>query len=236
MPRPWEILETVDTPEGPLELRRRDERDFLITVGGRVLMNSLANRSEVALGELGCAPVAGRRRPRVLIGGLGMGFTLRAALDALPPAAEVTIVELNPVVERWCRGPLAHLTGRALEDPRVELVLGDVAAYLLKAPAARFDAILLDLYEGPHLATQGSHDRFYGWGALESSGRALAPGGVLAVWSEDTDAAFERRIRQAGFEVEVLRPGRGGRRHAVYLGRPEARQGPRRGTRGGTHR
>ena len=219
MPRPWEILETVSTPEGDLQLRRRDERDFLITVGGRVLMNSLANLSERELGRLGCAPVAARPCPRVVLGGLGMGFTLRAALDALPPQAEVTVLELNPVVERWCRGPLAHLAGRALDDPRTRVVIGDVARFLAQAPEGSLDAIVLDLYEGPHLATQGSRDPFYGTVALERDRRALAGGGVLAVWAEETDRAFEERLRRAGFQVELLRPGRGGKKHAVYLGR-----------------
>lgn len=220
MPRPWEILDTVPTDEGPLELRRRGDRDYMITIAGRILMSSHGNLSELALGRLGCQPVAGRKRPRVLIGGLGMGYTLRAALDALPASAEVTVVELNPVVERWCRGPLAHLTGDALGDPRVRLVLDDVSKHLARCPAGSYDAILLDLYEGPHHATQGSHDPFYGMGALELSERALAKGGLLAVWSEETDERFERRLRGAGYQVEVQRPGRGGRRHAVYLARP----------------
>lgn len=220
MPRPWEVLDTVLTGEGPLELRRRNERDYMITVAGRILMSSHGNLSEVALGQLGVAPVARKKRPRVLVGGLGMGYTLRAALDALPASAEVTVVELNPAIERWCRGPIAHLSGHALDDPRVTLVMGDVAKHLATCPPGSYDAILLDLYEGPHHATQGSHDPFYGMGALELSDRALAKGGVLAVWSEETDQKFERRLRGAGFQVEVQRPGRGGRRHAVYLARP----------------
>ena len=222
MPRPWETLETVDTPEGPLQLRRRDEGDFLITVGGRVLMNSLASRSEQVLGQVGCEGLATHPAPRVLLGGLGMGCTLRAALDTLPSQARVTVVELNPVIERWCRGPLAALTDGALEDPRVRLVQGDVAAFLRGCEPACFHALLLDLYEGPHEATQGRQDPFYGSRALDQYLRVLAPEGVLAVWAEETDRAFEQRLGGAGFEVRLLRPGRGGRRHAVYLGRRPA--------------
>ncbi|MBI3926080.1 MAG: spermidine synthase [Armatimonadetes bacterium] len=219
MPRPWTLLDSADTPDGPLELRQRDERDFMITIAGRVLMTSLANRSEIALGQLGCTPLAHKARPRVLIGGLGMGYTLRAALDALPPGARVTVVELNAVVEKWCRGPLAPLTEGALDDPRVLLVLDDISRFLSNAPGKLYDAILLDLYEGPNHSTQGSNDPHYGHTALALSRHALAPKGVLAIWAEETDTPFERRFRQAGFRVERLRVGRGGRRHAVYLGR-----------------
>lgn len=220
--RPWQVLDAVDTPEGRLELRRRGEEDFLITVGGRILMSSAAHRTEAAAAELACREVAGRRRPRVLVGGLGMGYTLRAALDALPASARVVVAEIDPAVVRWCRGPLAALTGRALEDPRVELALADVAEGI--AAAARgesppYDAVVLDLYEGPRAAMQGEEDPFYGRQALATTREALAPGGLFAVWSEDADDPFERRLRSAGFRVERRRPGRGGPRHVVYLAR-----------------
>jgi len=214
--RPWETLDAVDTEEGRLELRRRGEGDFVITVGGRVLMSSAWHRSEIAVAELACRRIADRPRPRVLIGGLGMGFTLRAALDELPREARVVVAEIEPAVVRWCRGPLASLTGRAVDDPRVEIALADVAGLIAEADQ-RFDAIVLDLYEGPRTATQAREDPFWGPAALRRTRAALAPGGVFSVWSEDPDAAFEKRLAAAGFRVERRRPESGGPRHAVYL-------------------
>jgi spermidine synthase len=152
-----------------------------------------------------------------------MGFTLRAALDTLPPDAEVTVAELEPVVVRWCRGPLAELSSRAVDDPRVRVAIGDVADLVGRAAkaggAARYDAILLDLYEGPRESSGGASDPFFGRRALATTRRALTRGGVFAVWSEDPDAPFERRLAAAGFEVERLRPKSGGPRHVVYLSR-----------------
>lgn len=220
MTRPWETLDAVETEEGRLELRRRGEREFVITVGGRVLMNSAWHRSEIAVAQLACRRIANRPRPRVLIGGLGMGFTLRAALDELPRASRVIVGEIEPAVVRWCRGPLASLTQQAVDDPRVEIALGDVALLITEAAGAdgkRFDAIVLDLYEGPRTATQAREDPFWGPAALRRTRQALAPGGVFSVWSEDPDAAFEKRLAAAGFRVERRRPESGGPRHAVYL-------------------
>jgi spermidine synthase len=211
---PWRTLERAETRDGVLELRQRGADDFLICLDGRILMNSRASRSERALAEHACAALAGRAAPRVLVGGLGMGLTLSAALDALPPGARVRVVELNPEIVAWCRGPLAALHGGALDDPRVALEIGDAARAI--GSARGLDAILLDLYEGPHARTPRK-DPFYGAAAIARAWGALAPGGVLAVWSEDPDAAFEARLRKAGFEVVRRRPGRGGRRHAVTL-------------------
>jgi len=221
--RPWETLDAVETAEGRLELRRRSEQDFVIAVAGRVLMSSMAHLTEVAVAEIACGEVAGRERPRALIGGLGMGFTLRAALDKLPRSGRVVVAEINEAVVRWCRGPLADLTNRAAQDPRSRIVLEDVAEVIAAAARAGgqpFDAIILDLYEGPRGATRGREDPFYGPAALERTREALTPGGVLAVWSEDPDAAFEKRLRKGGFEVERRKPGKGGPRHTVYLAKP----------------
>jgi len=218
--RPWETLDRFDSDEGELELRRRGAREFLITARGRVLMNSAASRSETALAESACAELRGRPAPRVLIGGLGMGCTLRAALDALPAGATVIVAELHEAMVRWCRGPLAELTERAVDDPRVELRIGDVAREIgaAAAPSAtRYDAVLLDLYEGPHPASQPRGHPHYGAAALARAHAALRPGGILAIWSEDPDPRFERALRRARFAVRLERPGRGGRRHAVYL-------------------
>jgi spermidine synthase len=210
---PWKTLAVVETPEGPLELRQRG-RDHLITVGGRVLMTSAAHRSEVELARLACAALPAR--PRVLVGGLGMGFTLRAALDALPAGATVEVAELNPAVAAWCRGPLASLSGDALADPRVTVRIGDVAGFI-RAARARYDAIILDLYEGPNAATQTAGDPFYGDAALAATRAALRPGGLLAVWSEDPDEIFERRLARAGWKLTRRRSGKGGRAHVIYL-------------------
>ncbi|HVT15665.1 MAG TPA: spermidine synthase [Thermoanaerobaculia bacterium] len=225
----WQTVDGVETAEGRLELRRRGESDWVITVGGRVLMSSAAHRSETALAELACrslareSGLAGQFRPRVLLGGLGMGYTLRAALDALPGAARVVAAEIEPAIVRWCRGPLAHLTAGAAADPRVRIVLADVADVIAAAArpgARRFDAILLDLFEGPRAATAATRRRgepFYSPAAIARTRAALAPGGLLAVWSEDPDAAFEHHLAAAGFTLDRHRPGRGGPRHIVYL-------------------
>ena len=220
--QPWRVLERVVTPEGPLELRQRGERDFLITIAGRVLMTSAAHRSEDELARLACAPLDGRARPRLLLGGLGMGYTLRAALDQLPRAAEVVVVDLNPSVVDWCRGPLAALTDSAALDPRVTLRVGDVARAIAGARPREYDAVVLDLYEGPR---GGGNRRLYGADALDATAAALRPGGVAAIWSEEPDRPFADRFAAAGFEVQSHRAGgRGGRSHVVYLGRrPAAR-------------
>ncbi len=215
--QPWKTLATVATEEGPLELRQRGDQVFLIVIAGRVLMTSNDRRSEQALATLACRALPGPRR-RVLIGGLGMAYTVRAALDVLPPRAEVVVAELTPAIEAWCRGPLAGLTGRALDDPRVRVVIGDVARMIAEAPPGRYDAILLDLYEGPHAATQRADDPFYSRAALDRTHAALAAGGAFAVWSEEPDDAFAQRFARAGFTVETHRLGKP-KRHVVYLGR-----------------
>jgi spermidine synthase len=217
MPSPSILLATAPSPEGPLELRQRG-KDFLLLVNGRMLMNSASQRSEQALATLGCAPILGRRAPRVLIGGLGMGLTLRAALDVLPAEAEVVVAELTPTIVDWCRGPLGALTGEAVGDPRVSVVVGDVARVIAQALGGSFDAILLDLYEGPHSATQRREDPFYGPQALVRARAALRPGGVLGVWAEELAPGFTARMEAAGFGATVHRPGRGGRAHVVYVG------------------
>lgn len=225
MAKPWQTLDRVETPDGVLELRKRGERDFLILINNRVLMNSSANRSETELGELACRLVADRRAPWVLIGGLGMGLTLQAALDVLPVDAQVVVAELNPAVVTWCRGPLAELTKCAVSDPRVTVVIGDAAAVIMTAAGPgikKFDAIIIDLYEGPGASSDALLDPFYGSRALKATAAALPPGGVFAVWGENTDAAFEKRLAAAGFTVDRQRPGRGGLRHVVYVARKQA--------------
>ena len=220
MAQPWQTIEKIDRENNVLELRKRGERDFLLLVNGRVLMNSTANRSEVALGEQACRLVAGRLRPRLLIGGLGMGFTLRAALDVLPDDARVVVAELDPAVVKWCRGPLADMTQCAVNDPRVSVETDDVAAVIIAAShkgAERYDAIVIDLYVGPSADSDPHFDPYYGSHALETTAHALTPGGIFAIWGENRDSAFEKRLAAAGFDVEHQRPGRGGLRHVVYV-------------------
>jgi spermidine synthase len=218
--QPWQTIDKVDTADGVLELRRRGERDYIILVNNRVLMNSTANRSEIALGELACARIMSRPRPSVLVGGLGMGLTLRAVLDSLTQSARVAVAELNPAIITWCKGPLAELTNNALNDARVSIKLDDVAAIIAKASqpgAHKLDAIVIDLYEGPHSGTDGINDPFYGKRALKATAAALASNGVFAVWGEAPNKAFEKRLAAAGFSVTIQRPGRGGLRHVVYV-------------------
>ncbi len=228
MAKQWQTLDSVETDEGALELRKRGEKDFLITIAGRVLMNSFSNRSEVVLSELACEAMGNREKPKVLIGGLGMGCTLKAALDNLPPHAEVVVAELNEAILRWCEGPLALLTENALSDPRVTVKIADVTTLICKAAGggenSRFDAIILDLYEGPFEAAKERGEPFYGTTALELTGAALTPGGIFAVWSEDPDKDFEKRLEGAGFSFEKQRPGLGGLRHLVYIAKKSGKK------------
>ncbi|HTR50636.1 MAG TPA: hypothetical protein VMJ10_08010 [Kofleriaceae bacterium] len=213
----WRTLATVGTPEGPLELRRRRD-DWLMVIDGRVLMNSFSRNSEEQLARLAVERLGARPAPRVLVSGLGMGFTLRALLDRVPAEARVVVAELNPVVVDWCRGPLAEATNEAVRDPRVRVEVRDVAELIASTPAGAFDLILLDLYEGPNTATQAADDPFYGPGALARTHRALAARGIAGIWSEDADAAFQRRFASAGFTVTKHSLKSGASRHVVYLG------------------
>lgn len=223
MAKPWKTLDREETPHGVLELRTRDEHEFLITIAGRILMNSHANRSELALADCVCRAIKDRSAPRLLFGGLGMGCTLSAAAEQLPEAASIEVSEITPSVARWCAGPLAAINRGVLDDPRVELEIEDVSKTIAGRAKdrnrPRFDAIVLDLYQGPHPKTDAKRDPFYGSIALDATRRALSPGGVFAIWSEVPDAAFEKRVEKIGFELELVRSGKGGRRHAVYLAR-----------------
>lgn len=185
-------------------------------------MTSMLNRSELAVAQLACARIAAHRSPRVLIGGLGLGYTLRAALDALPQSARVEVAELNHKVVEWCRGPLAVLTRDALADPRVTVTVGDVTRSIRAAAEGAgvmppYNAIVLDLYVGPSDEANGPSDPLYGNPILARTRAALVPGGVYAVWAEQPSQAFEARLKKAGFKPELVRAGGGGPRHAVYL-------------------
>lgn len=218
---PWKIIDSASTEEGDLRLQQRGERDFLITVGSQVLMNSSAHRSEVALGQLTCGHLKNHPSPRVLVGGLGMGYTLKAVLDTLPVTSRVVVAELNPVVVEWCRGPLAGLTASAVADPRVTVEIVDVVDVIrrstINASEQGFDAIVLDLYRGPHFHTDKRDDPLYGSKAIVAARSALKPGGVFGVWGENYDEGFDKRLRAAGFSVSTKRPGRGGMLHVVFV-------------------
>lgn len=203
--------------------RRGDE--FQIRVDGLELMSSRAHGSEEALARLACAEIGPRPRPRVLIGGLGFGFTLRAALDALPGEARVMVAELFPAVVEWNRGPAAGLAAHPLSDPRVSVTIGDVRD-VLAATEEPFDAVLLDVDNGPGALTLESNRGLYVEEGLEVVGRALTANGIVAVWSADPDAGLLRRLRTAGWEartetVAALSDGTGPE-HTIFLARPPA--------------
>lgn len=210
----WETVGDVDGRQGRLELRRRGG-DFLLLLDGRVLMSSREDRSERALATAVCEGLQSRREPRLLLGGLGLGRTLRAALDVLPAGAVVEVAELEPMIVEWCRGPLAEVAGHVLADPRVHVCVENVR---VRSAAGPWDAIVLDLSEGP--APSGlRHDALYGPHAVRDWRAGLAVGGTLGVWGENPSPAFEKVLRRAGFDAERLRPGRGARRHVVYVAR-----------------
>ena len=227
----WSLIDTAAVPDGGGELRLMQRgSEFVIFAGADALMNSRSNGSEKALGTLACAGLQDRPAPHVLIGGLGMGFTLRAALDSLGPKARVTVAELVPAVIAWARGPLAHLGGDGLDDPRVALREGDVAALIGEA-RSDFDAILLDVDNGPHGLSRPANDRLYDARGLAAARRALKPGGVLAVWSSAVDPVFTPRLRRAGYEVREARVrssgGRKGERHIIWLATAPAAIAPK---------
>lgn len=218
---PWVLVETAPVPDGGDNLRlMRRGQDHSIFLGRIELMNSRLSGSEEALAVATCRQLEGRPRPTLLIGGLGMGFTLRAALAALAPDARVVVAELVPAVVRWARGPLAELFRGCLDDPRVSLVEADVAAPMRDAGA--WDAILLDVDNGPDGLTRAGNDALYDADGLAAARRALRPGGLLSVWSVAPDEAFAARMRHAGFTVDELRVrahGKRGARHTIWIGR-----------------
>ncbi|MBP7815764.1 MAG: spermidine synthase [Phenylobacterium sp.] len=215
----WEHLDTATVPDagGELRLMRRGA-EYSIMTGAIELMNSRLSGSEEALATLVIARVG--PAARLLIGGYGMGFTLRAALAALGPAAKLVVAELVPQVVDWARGPMAHLAAGCLEDPRVRVVLGDVSR-AIGAGAKAYDAILLDVDNGPEGLSRKENDRLYSRVGLAAARAALSPGGVLAVWSSGPSEAFTKRLTSAGFAVEVVpvRAGGGkrGARHVIWL-------------------
>jgi spermidine synthase len=216
---PWELVDSAPVPGGGEELQLyRRGAEFSIRVRGQELMNSRSHGSEDALAELACARIARRRDACVLVGGLGMGYTAAAALARLGPEARVVVAELVPAVVRWNRGPLAALAGDPLRDPRLDLRVVDVGLLLPKSRGA-YDAILLDVDNGPEGLTRKGNDRLYDLAGVSAAFTALRPGGVLGVWSAAPDRAFAESLRQVGFTVEEVRPAaRGGwRRHIIWI-------------------
>ena len=214
------LIDSADIPGGgQLRLMQRGA-EFSIMLGGNELMNSRLSGSEEALATIGCGSIAGRGGARVLIGGLGMGFTLRAALSVLGADAQLVVAELVPTVVAWARGPMADVFGGCLGDPRVSIVEGDVGV-LIGAAGPGYDAILLDVDNGPDGLTRATNDRLYGAQGLRTARAALRPGGVLAIWSAAPDAGFSRRLRNAGFDVEevVVRANaaKRGARHVIWV-------------------
>ncbi|SFJ59518.1 hypothetical protein SAMN05216304_11022 [Bosea sp. OK403] len=216
---PWTLIDSAKLPgQGELRLKRRGS-EFSIMLGTNELMNSRLSGSEEALATLACARLRDAPQPQILIGGLGMGFTLRAALEVLGPGARVEQAELVPEVVAWAKGPMAEVFAGCLDDPRVTVTVADVGAVI--AAPARYDAILLDVDNGPEGLTVPSNDGLYSEAGLDTARRALRPGGVLAVWSQGPDRRFTQRLRQAGFTVEEktvrANKGRSGARHVIWL-------------------
>jgi spermidine synthase len=218
---PWSLIETVQIPggEGALRLMRRGA-EFSIMLGQNELMNSRLSGSEEALATLACERLRARPGPRILIGGLGMGFTLRAALAVLNAKAGIVVAELVPAVVAWARGPMAELHGASLTDSRV-LILEEDVSRVIRSTRAPFDAILLDVDNGPEGLTREANDGLYNRSGLMAARNALRPGGVLAVWSTGPDRNFTERLRRTGFGVEEIRARangkRGGARHVIWI-------------------
>ena len=219
---PWKLLDHAKVPgsEGELRLYSRGE-EFSIRIDGRELMNSRVYASEDALSELGCARVKDRKQPRVLIGGLGCGFSLATALAALPQDGQVVIAELVPKVVEWNRSVLGHLAGHPLRDVRVRVRVDDVGA-VVREKAAAYDAILLDVDNGPEGLTREQNDWLYGPTGLRYAHTALRPRGVLGIWSARPNTTFARRMRGSGFDVDEIQVGARGKgrgaQHTLWIG------------------
>jgi spermidine synthase len=201
---PWLQIDSARVPGAEIELRlMRRGADFSMMLGQNELMNSRLSGSEQALATLACRRIEAVKRPHLLIGGLGMGFTLRAALAVLPADARITVAELVPAVIAWARGPLAPVFGDSLDDPRAGIEAADVGD-VIQSHASRFDAILLDVDNGPEGLIRKANDALYRSKGLQAIRRALRPGGVLAVWSSGPYPSFSKRLRDAGFDVNEV--------------------------------
>ena len=218
---PWLQIDTARVPGAEVELRlmRRGD-EFSMMLGANELMNSRLSGSEEALATLACRRIEAVKRPHLLIGGLGMGFTLRAALAVLGSGARITVAELVPAVVAWARGPMAKLFGDSLTDPRASICELDVVE-VIRSHVAAFDAILLDVDNGPEGLIRKANDALYDLKGLNAIRRALRPGGVLAVWSSGPDPSFTKRLRDTGFDVNEVAvratTKRSGARHVIWF-------------------
>ncbi len=218
--KPRVLIGSAKVPGGvELRLFRHDD-DYAIVLDGNELMNSRLGGSEEALAVMTCERLRKGAAPHLLIGGYGMGFTLRAALASLGKNAQVTVVELVPEIIDWARDPMASLTAGCLDDPRLELIAEDVAAVIGSANL-RYDAILLDVDNGPSGLTRAANDQIYSMAGLARAKAALKPGGLLAIWSAAPDAGFSRRLKHSGFKVEEVsvraRSNGKGPRHVIWF-------------------
>jgi spermidine synthase len=218
---PWEKIDTARIPGTDDELRlMRRGKEFSIMLGTNELMNSRLSGSEAALATLAAKKIEKVAKPHLLIGGLGMGFTLRAALGVLGSEAQIVVAELVPSVIAWARGPMAEIFGESLTDLRVSIRETDVTE-IIRSQRSTFDAILLDVDNGPEGLTRKGNDALYSLTGLQAAHAALRPGGVLAVWSSGPNPAFAKRLRSAGFdvnEVNIRATGRGGgARHVIWI-------------------
>ena len=216
---PRELLGSAIVPGGGEQLRLfRRGGDYMIVLDRNELMSSRMSGSEEALAVMTCARLGHLAAPRLLIGGYGMGYTLRAALGALSPRGKITIVELVPEIVTWAKSFMAEMTGGCLDDPRVELVIGDVADAFR---TGQYDAILLDVDNGPDGLTRGSNDRLYSPRGLGAAKAALTPGGILAIWSAAPDRAFAKALGEAGFAVDEVsvraRANGKGAKHVIWF-------------------
>lgn len=222
----WTLIDSAQIPGTESDLcLYQSENHFSISIDtGGQLMNTIEHASEDALARLTCCKLADRPRPRVLIGGLGMGFTLAAALRHLDDNAEVVVAELVPQVVNWNRGPLGEHAGNPLEDIRTQVRVGDVSK-IMKAERNSYDAILLDVDNGPEGLTRKKNNWLYSMDGLTEAYSALRPGGILAVWSSSADRTFMQRLRKIGYEVKQVRvraAGKKGDLHAIWLAQRDA--------------
>ena len=218
---PWQQIDTARVPGASIELRlMRRGAEFSMMLGQNELMNSRLSGSEEALATLACRRIEAVKRPHLLIGGLGMGFTLRAALAVLGPEAQITVAELVPAVITWARGPMADIFGDSLEDPRASIRSADVVEVIRSHPSA-FDAILLDVDNGPEGLIRKANDALYDIKGLKAIHKSLRPGGVVAVWSSGPNALFSKRLGDAGFDVNEVAvratAKRSGVRHVIWF-------------------